>query len=153
MLLSCAIRLLISPKTCYTYNSLAKMLIRKFVSNYPTYYGKEYVGYNVHGLIHVPDYVLVHGNLDAFSAFKYENYLQFVKKSFKNSRYPLEDTYNRIMEKINIESTSVSPNYPLLKNEINYDPTINKSIDEIYYREIILEHFIINTTHSKDSFL
>ncbi|XP_050061765.1 uncharacterized protein LOC114120630 [Aphis gossypii] len=105
MLLSCAIRLLISSKTAYTYNNVAKMLLRQFVNEYSELYGKEYVGYNVHGLIHINDFVLLHGNLDAFSAFKYENYLQFVKHSCKNSRYPLQDTYNRIIEKINTMST------------------------------------------------
>lgn len=79
MLLSCAIRLLISSKTAYTYNNFAKMLLRQFVNEYSVLYGKEYVGYNVHGLIHISDFVLQYGNLDAFSAFKYENYLQFAK--------------------------------------------------------------------------
>jgi len=74
MILSCAIRLLISPKTCYTYNSTAKTLLRQFVSEYPLHYGAEYVGYNVHGLIHLADFVMIHGCLDSFSAFKYENY-------------------------------------------------------------------------------
>ncbi|XP_022166117.1 uncharacterized protein LOC111030759, partial [Myzus persicae] len=117
MILSCAIRLLISPKTSYTYNNVAKMLIKQFVSEYSTHYGEEYVGYNVHGLIYVADFVLMHGSLDTFSAFKYENYLQFLKKSCKNSRYPLEDTYNRIMEHVNIDISSVAPNYPILRNE------------------------------------
>lgn len=69
MLPSRAIRLLISPKTCYTYNSLAKMLIRQFVSNYATYYGEEHIGYNIHGLSHIVDYVLIYENLD-FHLFK-----------------------------------------------------------------------------------
>jgi len=153
MILSCAIRLLISPKTSYTYNNVAKMLIKQFVSEYSTHYGEEYVGYNVHGLIHVADFVLTHGSLDTFSAFKYENYLQFLKKSCKNSRYPLEDTYNRIMEHINIDSSSVPPNYPILKNEINYDPEVNKSIDETYYKEIILNNYVINSKNVKDNFV
>lgn len=62
----------------------------------------------------------------------------------------LEDMY--IIEKNNIESTSVLPNYPLLKNEVDYDPSINKSVDKTYYQEIILKHCIINTA-SKDSFI
>jgi len=28
-----------------------------------------YIGYNVHGLIHVSDFVLTHGALDLFSGF------------------------------------------------------------------------------------
>lgn len=153
MILSCAIRLLVSSKTCYTYNSVAKKLLIQFVRDYPLYYGAEYVGYNVHGLIHIADFVLVHGCLDNFSAFKYENYLQFIKKSFKNARYPLEDIYNRIIEKINIESHSFALTYPILKHEVNYNPSVNKSFNETYYKEIILEHFVINTSNLKDNFI
>lgn len=153
MLLSCAIRLLISSKTAYTYNNVAKLLLRQFVNEYPELYGKEYVGYNVHGLIHITDFVLLHGNLDAFSAFKYENYLQFVKHSCKNSRYPLQDTYNRVIEQINTISTSTIKKYPLLKNEIDYDPSVNNSINETLYKEIILENFTINISNSKDNLI
>jgi len=137
MILCCAIRLLISTRTCYTYNSVAKNLLKQFVSDYPSHYGPDHVGYNVHGLINISDFVLIHGCLDQFFAFKYENYLQFVKKSCKNARYPLKDTYNRVIEEIKIESTSVKLNYPILKNKINYDASVNNSVYETYYREII----------------
>lgn len=73
MLLSCTIRLLISPETCHTYNFVARDLLKHFVTEY------IHIGYNVHGLIHICDFVLVHGALDSFSAFKFENYLQFIK--------------------------------------------------------------------------
>lgn len=49
------------------------MLLKPFVSEYPSQYGLEYVGYNVHGLIHIADFVLIHGCLDRFSAIKFEN--------------------------------------------------------------------------------
>lgn len=77
MLLSCAIRLLISPETCHTYNFAARDLLKQFVTEYSSHYGEEYVGYNVHGLIHICDFVLIHGALDSF---KFENYLQFIKR-------------------------------------------------------------------------
>jgi len=125
MLLSCAIRILLSSETCYTLNNMEKNLLKQFVSGYPNYYGEEYVGYNVHSLLHITDFVLMHGPLDTFSAFKYENYLQFVKKISKNSKYPLQDTYNRIMEKINNQPYDLSLNYPLLKNELNYKSSIH----------------------------
>lgn len=108
--------------------------MRQFVTEYSVLYGKDYVGYNVHGLIHICDFMFLHGNLDAFSAFKYENYLQFVKKSCKNARYPLQDTYNRIIEQINTMSTSTIKKYPILKNELDYDPSLNKTINETFYK-------------------
>ncbi|CAI6353315.1 unnamed protein product [Macrosiphum euphorbiae] len=70
MLLNYAIRLLISSENCYTHNNLAKDMLKQFVHEYGSFYGEGYVGYNVHGLIHLADFVLIHGNLDLFSAFK-----------------------------------------------------------------------------------
>lgn len=93
-----AIRLLISKKTCLFYNDMANTLLRQFVHDYSILYGDEYITYNVHSLIHLPNFVQCHGPLDCFSAFIFENYLQFVKKSLKNSKFPLQDIYNRIIE-------------------------------------------------------
>lgn len=76
MILSSAIQLLISPKTCYTYNNVAIILLNQFISNYPLHYRTQYVDYN--GLIHIVNFILIHGSLDNFSAFKYQNYFFFL---------------------------------------------------------------------------
>ncbi|KAL4108072.1 hypothetical protein QTP88_018329 [Uroleucon formosanum] len=82
MLLHHAIRLLISHNTCYLFNDKAKVLLTKFFIDYPIHYGAEFVNYNLHNLIHLPDCVkLLHGPLDKFSAFKFENFLQDIKKN------------------------------------------------------------------------
>lgn len=152
MLLSCAVRILLSSETCYTLNTMAKNLLKQFVWDYPNYYGREYVGYNDHCLLYITNFVLIHGPLDAFSAFKYENYLQFVKKISKNSKHPLQDTYNRIMEKINGQPYNISLNYPILKNELNYDSSKNKSLTETLYEQLILENFVVSSKNNKDMF-
>jgi len=152
MLLSCAVRLLISPETCHAYNNVARDLLNQFVTEYSSHYGEEYVGYNVHGLIHVCDFVLIHGALDSFSAFKFENYLQFIKKSSKNSRYPLQDVYNRIIEQINAKTNNITFSYPILKHELPYDKILNNSITDILYEQIVLEQFIVSSKHVKDKY-
>ncbi|XP_022176620.1 uncharacterized protein LOC111038013 [Myzus persicae] len=98
LLLHCAVKLLISVETCIIYNDLANNLLRQFVTEYPEHYGSEYVTYNVHFLIHIANFVKIHGPLDKFSAFKFENYLQIIKKTVHNSKYPLQGVYNRILE-------------------------------------------------------
>jgi len=40
MILSCVIRLLISPKTSHTYNNIAKIFITQLFSEYSTHYGE-----------------------------------------------------------------------------------------------------------------
>lgn len=98
MLLHCSMRLLISDETCIIYNDLANNLLRQFVTEYSDLYGEEYITYNVHGLIHIVQFVKKHGSLDKFSAFKFKNYLQIIKNTLKNARFPLQDVYNRIIE-------------------------------------------------------
>lgn len=58
----------------------------------------EQVSYNVHSLIHLADDVDKFGALDSFSAFKFENYLQKVKKMVKSSALPLPQIIRRVYE-------------------------------------------------------
>ncbi|XP_050060044.1 uncharacterized protein LOC126551233 [Aphis gossypii] len=154
MLLNYAIRLLISSENCYTQNNLAKDMLKRFVQEYGSLYGEGYVGYNVHGLIHLADFVLIHGHLDLFSAFKYENYLQFLKKSCKNDRFPLQDAYNRIMENIEIQINKIiSPIiYPTLKRESTFNTNSNNSLTETMYEEVVLEKFLVSSKNAKDKY-
>lgn len=45
------------------------MLIR-FIHRHSSNYNEGYVNYNVHGLIYITDFVVIHDNLDLFSDFK-----------------------------------------------------------------------------------
>jgi len=91
LLLHCAIKILICVETCIIHNDLANNLLRQFVTEYPEHYGNEYVTYNVHSLVHIANFVKIHGPLDKFSAFKFENFLQIIKKTVHSSKYPLQD--------------------------------------------------------------
>lgn len=67
-------------------------------------------------------FTLLHGPLDNFSSFRYENYLQYImKKSLKSDKYPLQEVYNRITEKQQLLTSklNVTPNYPIFYNEID----------------------------------
>jgi hypothetical protein len=89
MLFHCAIKILISNDLYTTLYYSQKFTLISFVSQYPyTYMHYEYVTYNEHELIHLADFALQQGPLDKFSAFKYENCLQIIKKTVKNARYP-----------------------------------------------------------------
>lgn len=79
MLLHTSIRLLVAQDTHILYNGKATSLIKQFISDYIIIYGPEYISYNVHNLIHLPECAKFHGPLDKFSAFKYENHLQEIK--------------------------------------------------------------------------
>lgn len=81
LILFISIRILCSYKMFNTHSDLASQLILQFVQNYSNIYDSKSVTYNVHSLIHLPFFVNLHGPLDNFSAFKYENYLQTLKRS------------------------------------------------------------------------
>jgi len=50
----------------------------------------------------------IHGPLDNFSSFQYENYLQEIKKTVKCARYPLQEISNRIKEKQNTNILTIA---------------------------------------------
>lgn len=50
-----------------------------YLKQFKIIYGAEYISYNVHGLIHVFDDCRVFGPLDLYSAFPFENYMQYLK--------------------------------------------------------------------------
>lgn len=58
-----AIRFLISSETCFIYNDLTNTLLRTFVDVYSNLYGREYISYNVHSLIHLSNFVKTTGHL------------------------------------------------------------------------------------------
>ncbi|KYN22279.1 hypothetical protein ALC57_05315 [Trachymyrmex cornetzi] len=123
--LSVAIRILIDPQLCVTSNDYANLLLLYFVSNYGNIYGEEYLSYNVHNLIHLTKDVDNFGSLDNFSCFKYENYMQKIKKKLHQSGKPLEELANRIFEEFKL---AIQPchmkKYPIViyrkNNEISY---------------------------------
>lgn len=113
--LSIAVRILITPQLCITFNNYANSLLLFFVSNFGEIYGHEYLSYNVHNLIHLANDVQMFGSLDNFSCFKYENYMQIIKKKLHRSGKPLEELTNRIFEEsqLPIESCHMQK-YPIV---------------------------------------
>ncbi|KYM96522.1 hypothetical protein ALC62_12823 [Cyphomyrmex costatus] len=100
--LSIAIRILTDPKLCITFNEYANSLLMWFVSNYGDIYGDEYLSFNVHNLIHLANDVKTFGCLENFSCFKFENYMQKIKKKLHQSGKPLQELSNRIFEELQI---------------------------------------------------
>ncbi|CAG7732359.1 unnamed protein product, partial [Allacma fusca] len=62
-------------------------------------YGKEYMSLNVHNLSHLASYANHLGPLDQFAAFKYENYLGFLKSHLRNNSNTLQQLHRRLHER------------------------------------------------------
>lgn len=101
----CAIRILCSPDKCIELNRLASLFLKQFVEQFPRLYGVQRVSFNVHSLLHIAKDVEKFGQpLDNLSAFKFENYLQILKKRPKNGYRVLEQIYNRRAEEQMIDT-------------------------------------------------
>nr|XP_047131242.1 uncharacterized protein LOC124810418 isoform X3 [Hydra vulgaris] len=77
----------------------AERLLRYFVTNSVDVYGHLFCVYNVHSLLHLCEDVQNYGvSLDNLSAFKFENYLQKLKKMISGTRNPLIQVAKRLDE-------------------------------------------------------
>lgn len=98
--LSISISILISPKFCVNehYYKYATNLLRTFVKTTMNLYGNQYITYNMHGLLHLPDSINDFGPLDSSSAFPFENFLQLFKKFIRKGDKPLQQVVKRLNE-------------------------------------------------------
>lgn len=97
----------------------AKELLLWFVRSSVNVYGNIFTVYNVHGLIHLADDVINHGcSLNNISAFKFENYMQSLKKMVRNSNNPIAQVVKRLSEK---RSSSLSAKHSKLFKENGKD--------------------------------
>ncbi|CAN7978443.1 unnamed protein product [Ixodes persulcatus] len=101
LLLHVAIRILASPAYYVCHNSFARGLLRYFVQQFGTsaLYGPKQLTYNVHTLSHLAEECLIHGPLDAFSAFGFENFLGKLKRMLRTRNNPLAQISRRLSER------------------------------------------------------
>ena len=81
-----AIRILCNPKSTVDQIKYAQQALRHFVTKFSALYGDFHIVYNIHSLIHLVGDVLIHGALDTFSCFGFENYFEKLKRLLRNSR-------------------------------------------------------------------
>lgn len=125
----------------------ARDYIHKFIEHFIHIYGRKYAVYNIHNLCHLPDDVAVHGTLDKFSAFPFENFLGFVKNLLRKPNFPLSQIVNRISERNSVCSNSVCVGdaYPLLKKSHSEGPLIDERACR-QYKELYLEKYCFKVT-------
>ncbi|XP_058122883.1 uncharacterized protein LOC131293861 [Anopheles ziemanni] len=95
---------------------LAKKLLEKFVKEFGTIYGRYHLTSNVHNLQHVYGEVLKFGQLENFSAYCFENHLQFIKRCIKSGTKCVEQVAARVQARDSIQTAASysAPNYPML---------------------------------------
>ena len=96
MLFFTAISILANPTLCRPFCNYAKELLVGFVQHLGSLYGKDQIVFNVHSLVHLPNDVKLHGPLDTFSAFPFENFLKSLKRLVRKSNFALQQVILRL---------------------------------------------------------
>jgi len=107
------------------------------VKDVPKLYSKEFLVYNVHSLLHLSNDARIHGPLDEFSAFKYENNMQNIKKTLRAKYKPFEQVVNRICELDTLEYSNLPICRRFIKITIGNNSFILKCGSVVVLTEII----------------
>jgi len=99
MCLSVAICILVSSKLSAKYHAYAHQLLVFFVEKSKTLYADEFLVYNVHSLIHLSYEAVVHGSLENCSAWKFQSFMQVLKKLVRSGKNPLAQVVKRMVER------------------------------------------------------
>ena len=93
-----AIRICLTANVSASLIDYAERMLIHFVETFSSIYGEGQLVNNVHGLLHLIDYVRLYGSLDNVSAFQFESFLGTLKKKVQSSRNPLTQIILRIFE-------------------------------------------------------
>ena len=94
------------------YLNFAKELLVFFVMNADKFYGDTFVVYNVHALLHLhEDAEHFNCSLNQVSAFKFENYMQQLKRRVTNGRSPVAQIAKRLSEKRSTKLEMIRKSY------------------------------------------
>jgi hypothetical protein len=147
MKLHCAMQILIKDENLL-YLQEAQNLLVEFVQEMllveQPLYGNHFVGYNFHNLIHLVEDVRLHGKLDNFSSFPFENRLQFLKSKLRGANNPLQQIANRLAElkEFKIGKHTLS-NLPLLSQP----KIISRDGEKLtVYLKITMKDFVIDNS-------
>lgn len=103
ILLHAGIRLLSCEKSYRNEADVAQQILEEFVNLFGSIYGDHLVSYNVHSLLHLTDCSKQYGPLDRFSAYRFENHMQYLKKLIHKPNKILQQLHLRLEERNSIE--------------------------------------------------
>lgn len=151
MLLSVGISLLSNPKYYRSCNRYANDLLVLFVKRSRQLYGKDFVVYNVHGLVHLAADAENHGCLDSISAFPYENYLKSLKNMVRKAEAPLPQIVRRLSERQRCNVVESKPHQQTLSGEHYNGPVPDSYKPCQQFKRLKTDTFFITHTCAADN--
>lgn len=140
--LSVAMFTLSSPKLVKHYADYSESLLRYFVEECKELYGKEFIVYNVHSVIHIADDAKNYGCLDGISSFPFENYLGHLKTAVRKPQQILQQISKRLSEGYCLSKCSVlSPT--VVKREHDSGPVVAGLMHFKQYKQVNTANFVL----------
>jgi hypothetical protein len=123
--------------------------LKEFVNDCIKIYGRQYLVYNVHSLIHLADDVERFGALDNISAFRFENFLGTLKSLVRNQHKPLQQVCNRLTTKRFPENIGIAAK--IHYSQQHYDGPVPRNSNFKQYRKLTCNDFVLSINTVADS--
>lgn len=111
MTLHVLIRILCDEERHRNKLNYAENLAKHFIKSFAKIYGVHHVTHNVHGIIHLVEDAKLHGSIEKFSAFKFENFMQTLKNMIRKPEKPLQQIARRYEEIQNMKTACSNYNH------------------------------------------
>jgi hypothetical protein len=123
----------------------AKRCLELFVCKMGSLFGETSVGYNVHTLLHIHEFVKMYGNLNNFSSFPFENHLSHLKKRIVVTKSIFKHVLNQLLEvrSINTNDPTASPLFFSHKSPNNCAVVNGKKILITDVKEDIISGYVL----------
>lgn len=148
-----AVRILCCRETLLSHGDYAQSLLVHFVHHFEKFYGSEFVSHNCHSLLHIVNDCKKFGVLDNFSAFKFENYMQQIKKMLRKSDNILGQLHRRYIER-EMQFSKVGKIEGNVHAE-EFKPLVNSNQGEapcsdLQYESVSCGSIVLNSTSLKE---
>lgn len=134
--------ILLSPTLCKHYCDYVEKLTADWIRRSEQLYGKHFIVYNVHSLLHLVDDVRKFGNLDTISSFPFENFMRSLKSSIRKPQKILQQLANRMSEGY-FNRKCMHSNELGVRREHSSGPVLSGLLNSKQYRELYEENFTI----------
>jgi len=155
-LLHSAIRILVDVVSCrnITIIDKAELMLKIFVQRASEPYSIEFLSYNVHGLLHLANDVKNFGPLDSFSAFPFENNMNYFNKICRKPNQHLQQIANRRYEEKKLQEKFIISTEDFIQVSGLHKPV--PAIDFHHYsqyRNLLCKQFTLSLNGKDDTII